>query len=89
VNVHVHEGDGGHGWAEAAPFDAIAVAAAAPRVPTALFAQLASGGRLVAPVGDDHEQHLVLITRREDRYDERDLGPVRFVPLVTTAASLE
>jgi protein-L-isoaspartate(D-aspartate) O-methyltransferase len=85
ANVHVHEGDGALGWAAAAPFDAIAVAAAAPRVPTPLFAQLAIGGRLVAPIGAEHAQHLVLVTRRAaDRYEERDLGPVRFVPLVTT-----
>ncbi|HTR55185.1 MAG TPA: protein-L-isoaspartate(D-aspartate) O-methyltransferase [Kofleriaceae bacterium] len=84
ANVHVHEGDGALGWPDAAPFDAIAVAAAASRVPAALYAQLAIGGRLIAPIGDAHGQHLLLIVRESaDRYDERDLGFVRFVPLVT------
>jgi len=86
ANVHVHEGDGALGWPAAAPFDAIAVAAAAPRVPGPLYAQLAVGGRLVAPVGDARGQHLAYIVRRaDDRYDEHDLGFVRFVPLVTAS----
>ena len=86
ANVHVHEGDGALGWPEAAPFDAIAVAAAAPRVPVALYAQLAIGGRLVAPIGDVHDQQLVYVVRRaRDRYEERELGSVRFVPLVTAS----
>ena len=87
ANVHVHAGDGALGWPGAAPYDAIAVAAAAPRVPVALYAQLAVGGRLIAPIGDAHGQHLLCIRREaEDRYDEHDLGFVRFVPLVTPSA---
>ncbi len=50
-NVHIHLGDGSTGWAEAAPYHAIAVTAAAPRVPPALLEQLAPNGRLVIPVG--------------------------------------
>ncbi|HUJ59495.1 MAG TPA: protein-L-isoaspartate(D-aspartate) O-methyltransferase [Kofleriaceae bacterium] len=81
--VQVHVGDGTLGWPASAPYDAIAVAAAAPRVPPALRDQLAIGGRLVVPIGSEHGQQLVRITRRSERdYDRDDLGAVRFVPLV-------
>ena len=83
ANVFVHHGDGSLGWPDAAPYEAIAVAAGAPRPPPALLAQLAIGGRLVLPSGSEHVQHLVRIVRvDETRYDEQDLGEVRFVPLV-------
>ncbi len=82
-NVHVHVGDGTLGWPAAAPYEAIAVAASAPRPPPPLLQQLAIGGRMIVPTGDDGDQHLVRITRRDEQtYDEEDLGPVRFVPLV-------
>jgi protein-L-isoaspartate(D-aspartate) O-methyltransferase len=79
-NVEVRAGDGYRGWPEAAPFDAILVAAAAPRIPEALTAQLKDGGRLVIPVGDA-EQTLVLLTRRGGRLLEERVLPVRFVPM--------
>ncbi|MDX2086930.1 MAG: protein-L-isoaspartate(D-aspartate) O-methyltransferase [Kofleriaceae bacterium] len=82
TNVHVHHGDGTHGWAAHAPYDGIAVAAGAPGVPEALRAQLVDGGRLVLPTGPDGKQHLVRITRRGEAFDEEDLGEVRFVPLL-------
>jgi protein-L-isoaspartate(D-aspartate) O-methyltransferase len=83
ANVHVHRGDGTLGWPDRAPYDAIAVAAAAPSPPRSLLDQLAIGGRLVMPIGNAHVQRLVRITRR-DRivYDQDDLGDVKFVPLV-------
>ncbi|MBS7455751.1 protein-L-isoaspartate(D-aspartate) O-methyltransferase [Coralloluteibacterium stylophorae] len=83
-NIELRVGDGTRGWAEAAPFDAILVAAGAPATPAALRAQLAIGGRLVIPVGDEERsQRLLRITRRgEDEYEEEDLGGVMFVPLV-------
>jgi protein-L-isoaspartate(D-aspartate) O-methyltransferase len=83
-NVHVRHGDGTRGWSEAAPFDAIVVAAGGPEVPHSLREQLAIGGRLVIPVGEVvGMQTLKRITRvTEDRYDEEDLADVRFVPLV-------
>ena len=82
--VHVVEGDGTAGHPDHAPYDAVLVTAAAPEVPPALLAQLADGGVLVAPVGGVGEvQSLVRIRRRGDRYDRDDLGPVRFVPLVS------
>jgi len=82
-NVHVRVGDGTLGWPEAAPFDAILVAAGGPDPPPSLMDQLAPGGRLVIPVGDTpREQRLVCIERRGDRFVRSDLGAVRFVPLV-------
>ena len=81
-NIEIRLGDGYAGWPEKAPFDAIVVAATAPHIPPALVAQLKPGGRMVIPVGD-WRQDLKLVTRRADGgYDERDVLPVRFVPLV-------
>ena len=83
VNVHVHHGDGTLGWPAAAPYEAIAVAAGAPRPPRSLLDQLAIGGRLVLPHGDVEHQQLVRITRRDaERFDQEELGDVRFVPLL-------
>ena len=84
ANVAVHRGDGSVGWPQGAPYDAIVVAAAGPRVPDALREQLALGGRLVMPIGDEHAtQRLVRLVRSAaDRFDETDLGGVMFVPLV-------
>jgi len=83
-NVEVRIGDGYAGWPEKAPFDAIIVTAAAPSVPSALVAQLKAGGRMVIPVGGDGwVQQLKVVTKRADGgHDERDIIPVRFVPLV-------
>jgi protein-L-isoaspartate(D-aspartate) O-methyltransferase len=79
-NVEVRAGDGYLGWPEAAPFDAIMLTAAAPRIPEPLKQQLKNGGRLILPVGDDW-QELVLVTRRGDRFEEKQVLPVRFVPM--------
>jgi protein-L-isoaspartate(D-aspartate) O-methyltransferase len=82
-NVHVRHGDGTLGWSEAAPFDAILVAAGGPELPPSLKEQLGPGGRLVIPVGDTPiEQRLVCVERTNGRYERTDLGAVRFVPLV-------
>jgi len=84
ANVRVVKGDGTRGFAERAPYDAIAVTASGPHVPEALRAELAKGGRLVIPVGSDaFAQHLVVLTHGADGgWSEEDLGEVRFVPLV-------
>ena len=75
-NVHVRAGDGSLGWPEHAPYDGIAVAAGGPKVPDALRAQLAIGGRLVIPVGpSETEQVLVRVTRiGESEYREEPLA---------------
>lgn len=84
TQVHLRQGDGTLGWPEAAPFDAIIVAAGGPRIPDSLREQLAEGGRLVIPVGHVvGPQKLVRVTRiAGDLYNEEDLADVRFVPLV-------
>ncbi len=82
-NVHVHHADGTLGWAAAAPYDAIAVAASAPRPPPSLLQQLTIGGRIVLPHGDASSQRLVRITRKGPQdFVEENLGEVRFVPLL-------
>ena len=81
-NVVVLVGDGSLGAPERAPFDAIAVAAAAPAVPPALYEQLTPGGRLVLPRGSRWGQELVLVVKTEDGPVERASVPCRFVPLV-------
>ncbi len=79
-NVHVRAGDGYQGWPEEAPFDAVIVTAAAPTIPAPLKQQLRDGGRLIVPVGEEW-QELVLVTRRGERFEERRVLPVRFVPM--------
>jgi protein-L-isoaspartate(D-aspartate) O-methyltransferase len=79
-NVEVRAGDGYLGWPEAAPFDAIMVTAAAPRVPEPLKQQLKDGGRLVIPVGDEY-QELLVVSRKGTAYAEERVLPVRFVPM--------
>jgi len=82
-NIEVKIGDGYRGWPEKAPFDGIVVTAAAPRVLPALVEQLKPGGRMVIPVGGGDIQYLKLVIKRADGgYDERNVLPVRFVPLV-------
>jgi protein-L-isoaspartate(D-aspartate) O-methyltransferase len=80
-NVHVHPGDGSLGWLEAAPYDGILVAAAAPEVPPPLLDQLAEGGRLVLPVGSRGFQQLEVWERKGGKFTcERNIA-VAFVPL--------
>ena len=79
-NLRLTHGDGYLGLPEAAPFDSIIVAAAAPKVPMALIEQLAPNGRMILPIGSA-EQSLCLIERTAAGYTETWLDPVRFVPL--------
>jgi protein-L-isoaspartate(D-aspartate) O-methyltransferase len=83
-NVQVICADGTLGWPQGAPYDAIAVAAGGPQVPSALLSQLALGGRLVIPVGaDESSQVLLRVTRKGPAdFHTEDLTPVRFVPLI-------
>jgi protein-L-isoaspartate(D-aspartate) O-methyltransferase len=80
--VEVRVGDGSLGAPDRAPFHGIAVAAAAPRVPAALYEQLVSGGRMVLPRGTRDAQRLVLVVRTEEGPAERASVPCRFVPLL-------
>ncbi|MGB9608114.1 MAG: protein-L-isoaspartate O-methyltransferase family protein, partial [bacterium] len=75
-------GDGTKGLPEEAPFDAILVSAAAKRIPSALIEQLAEGGRLVLPLGDDYAQILTIIEKKEGKLTKREAGPCLFVPLI-------
>lgn len=82
-NIKVRVGDGTLGWAEKAPFNAILVTAGGPVIPDSLIDQLDLGGRLVIPVGDKGEQHLIRVKKtRTDHLIEEDLGLVCFVPLI-------
>jgi protein-L-isoaspartate(D-aspartate) O-methyltransferase len=83
TNIALRTGDGGAGWPERAPFDAIIVTAAAPSIPPALIEQLRSGGRMMIPVGPRHgEQTLMLVTKdAAGEVTQRNVLPVAFVPL--------
>jgi protein-L-isoaspartate(D-aspartate) O-methyltransferase len=84
TNIHILEGDGTLGWSEHGPYDAIVVTAGAPQAPQPLMEQLAVGGRLVVPVGDNQlYQSLVRIRRvSATEYRTEHLTDVRFVPLI-------
>ena len=80
--VHVKVGDGYYGWADAAPFDAILVTAAAPRVPEPLMVQLEVGGKLVIPLGEAPDQHLsVVIKEGHGKFTTIKLFDVLFGPM--------
>ena len=81
-NVLIKVGDGTIGWSEHAPYDAILVTAAAPRIPRPLIEQLKVGGRLVLPIGAEESQALIRIRRDEAGVREETLGECRFVKLV-------
>jgi len=87
TTIRAREGDGYRGWPEEAPFDAIVVTAAPDHVPPALVEQLAPGGRLCLPVGDERaEQQLLVITKAADgTTTQQTLAPVRFVPMTGAA----
>jgi protein-L-isoaspartate(D-aspartate) O-methyltransferase len=86
AGIHLRTGDGTLGWPEAAPFDAILVAAAGPQVPQPLKEQLRLGGRLLMPldVGPQGatQQLLRVVRRGEDEFEQETLGGVAFVPLI-------
>ncbi|WP_022855793.1 protein-L-isoaspartate(D-aspartate) O-methyltransferase [Thermodesulfobacterium thermophilum] len=81
-NISLKIGDGSLGWPEAAPFDAIIVTAASPQIPQPLVDQLAEGGRIVIPVGDEFSQVLVKGIKKDGILKTQTLEPVRFVKLV-------
>ena len=85
-NVEVHLAEGSLGWQREAPYDAIMVTAAAPRVPEILVAQLAIGGRMVIPVGSRYLQELYKVTRDRKKNKVQNLGGCRFVSLIGKGA---
>ena len=83
TNVRSRHDDGRSGWPDAAPFDAIVVTAAAIRIESAWLDQLADGGTLIAPVGEQNGSQRLRRARRVDgNWIEDDLGPVTFVPIL-------
>ena len=82
IPVEVVLGDGSLGVPERAPFDAIAVGAAAPRLPLALARQLREGGRLVVPLSIGDMEELTRLRVRDGRWETESLGPCSFVPLI-------
>lgn len=82
TNVQIIDCDGSAGWPAGAPYQAIAVSAAAPRVPAPLLEQLAVGGRLVIPVGGRESQELLKIVRTETGCESETICSCRFVPLL-------
>ncbi len=81
-NIVTRYSDGTLGWKDEGPFDAIIVTAGAPDIPYPLVSQLAQGGRMVIPVGDQHSQELVKLYKDEKGIHRTDLGGCRFVKLV-------
>ncbi len=85
-NVKYRSDDGAVGWQEFAPYDGILVTAAPTDIPNALLEQLADGGRLISPVGEQARQRLVVITREDDVFTQQEHDWVRFVPLMSGRA---
>ena len=81
-NIEMVVGDGTTGYPAGAPFNAILITAATPRIPSPLINQLTEGGRLVAPVGSRDHQELIRINRTGNQTVESRHGGVRFVPLI-------
>lgn len=79
-NVVVKQGDGYNGWPEKAPFDAIIVTAAPPKIPPPLLEQLKNGGTMVLPVGE-YVQELVVVKKSATGMAMQNILPVRFVPM--------
>jgi protein-L-isoaspartate(D-aspartate) O-methyltransferase len=81
-NIVLRIGDGTIGWQEFAPYNGIIVTAAAPKLPQSLAEQVALGGKLVIPIGEDFGQTLYVFTKRETSFDKKFLCPCSFVPLI-------
>ena len=82
LNVHITQGNGSLGWPEHAPYDAMIVAAGAPRLPRPLVDQLAKDGRLVIPIGSRQAQTLTLVEKHEDGLEMSEITSCVFVPLL-------
>lgn len=75
-------GDGYKGLPNYAPFDSIIVTAGAPIIPKPLMAQLKIGGRLIIPLGEEHQIMTMLIRKNETQFEKHEFGEFRFVPLL-------
>ena len=84
-NVTLRVGDGALGWPEEAPFDTILIGAAAPVPPPILLDQLATGGRMVLPLGGPEGQELTVVDRSQGGFRRLSIGACRFVPFVSPA----
>ncbi len=82
LNVKMTSGNGSVGWPEYAPYDAIVITAAAPKIPQPLLDQLADGGRLVIPIGAPDSQTLVLAEKQQQRVHVKEITRCVFVPLI-------
>ena len=81
-NVRFQHADGGFGWPQQGPYDAILSAAAPRQVPEELLEQLAIGGRLIMPIGDARQQQLIVIDKTQEGLHEQVIEAVNFVPLL-------
>jgi protein-L-isoaspartate(D-aspartate) O-methyltransferase len=81
-NIITRYSDGTSGWADESPFDAIIITAGAPKIPETLVSQLAMGGRMVIPVGDQYSQELIKLHRQKSGIHKTNLGGCRFVKLI-------
>lgn len=80
-NIYTRHADGGIGWPECAPYDAIIMTAAPSEIPQELLRQLKDGGRMILPLGDS-SQHLTIMTRRGSQFEKKVIEPVLFVPFL-------
>jgi protein-L-isoaspartate(D-aspartate) O-methyltransferase len=81
-NITLKHGDGYKGWAAHAPFNAIIVTCAPTHIPSSLEYQLAEGGRMIIPTGTENRQELILLRKEQGKLIEKDIIPVRFVPMI-------
>ena len=84
-NISTRHGDGFAGWPEESPFDAIILTAAPAEIPEPLKEQLKIGGRILAPVGRIDQQLILLTKTAQNKFEEKTLLPVRFVPMTGRA----
>ena len=86
TNIEIHHAEETLGWRSGAPYHAILVTAGAPNVPNDLLDQLATGGRMVIPVGSRYVQELCKVTKHQDKNSVQNLGGCRFVSLIGKGA---
>ena len=86
-SIQIRIGDGHFGWPDQAPFDSVIVTCAPDAVPAALVDQLKEGGRMVIPVGSPGDQVLYFLRKHHGQLDQREVIPVRFVPMLSREAT--